>query len=443
MGGQKPHLLTGVRNNLGRRDPGHLRAVHPLLRRRRAGRHALGHPAALPGPGRRAHRDHRLDRPQPAGHAATPTTTATSTASSGSSAASAGSSSWDTEEFRARHRLRRRRRGELGPAVLVAAGAHPHLVPHRRLHRGQAVTQQYAGRVLDRAGPARPGAGRRRRRDAPAGHGRCRTAWTPSRCRRPTARSKGTRCGSRCTPRTAPPAAANPYTVTEQNFTIVRLQEHRAEPARGVPGPSARGAVLPLRARRGRPAGRPRADAGGRRTTATSCAASRSVIRAATGYAAPEPTLAAAVQQMLAYDQGRLHVRGTEHVVHQRRSTTWPPGPTPTAPRCPRTLLTAEITGVAPADQGHRDHEPVHLRRDRRAPAASGRRSGPARATSPTSRSPAPTSTAPAARPPRPPGPASGRPAALAVPQRRPDRAAAGRHVAAAGAGRASRTRPR
>ena len=30
-----------------------------------------------------------------------------------------------------RHRLRRRRLRELGPAVLVAAGAHPHLVPHR------------------------------------------------------------------------------------------------------------------------------------------------------------------------------------------------------------------------------------------------------------------------------------------------------------------------
>ena len=76
----------------GRGNPDRLRPVHPVLPGRPGGRPAVGHPAAVPGPGRRAGGDHRPDQPQPVHHPLSPTTTVTTTASSASSAASAWSS---------------------------------------------------------------------------------------------------------------------------------------------------------------------------------------------------------------------------------------------------------------------------------------------------------------------------------------------------------------
>ena len=76
-----------------RRDPRHLRAVHPLLRRRRDRRHARGSPGCR-FPSRWSSASRRSTGSAGTGWSpATPTTTATSTATSASSAASAWSSS--------------------------------------------------------------------------------------------------------------------------------------------------------------------------------------------------------------------------------------------------------------------------------------------------------------------------------------------------------------
>ena len=148
------------------------------------------------------------------------------------------------------------------------------------------------------------------------------------------------------------PAAANPYTVTEQNFTIRCLQNMGANLHAVFFVQSAGDALLPLRARPRRPAGRPRDHPGDRRLRQRRCAASRSAIRAAPGTPPPEPALSAATQAMLAYDQARLHVRATEQRLHQRDRR-----PGHLAGRLPgaaarRRPTSAEITGVAPSVKG-------------------------------------------------------------------------------------------
>ncbi len=65
------------------------------------------------------------------------------------------------------------------------------------------------------------------------------------------------------------------------------------------------------------------------------------------GYPAPEPSLSANVQAMLAYDQARMHVRATEHQFTNAiaDAVAWPDTyrlPLPSA------SITAELTGIAP-----------------------------------------------------------------------------------------------
>jgi RHS repeat-associated protein len=66
------------------------------------------------------------------------------------------------------------------------------------------------------------------------------------------------------------------------------------------------------------------------------------------GYAPPEPQLSAAVQGMLAYDQGRLHIAATEQ---EYTNALDDPATLPDTYRTPlpSASLTAEITGIAPA----------------------------------------------------------------------------------------------
>ena len=204
------------------------------------------------------------------------------------------------------------------------------------------------------------------------------------------------------------PAAANPYTVTEQNFTIRCLQTMGAN----------RHAVFFVHPRETlsfhyersprRSAGQPRDHAGDRRLRQRRSAASRSAIRAAPGIAPPEPALSAATQAMLAYDQAPAARPGDRAQLHQRHRR---PGTWPDAYRAPLPSASdeAEITGVAPVGQGHRDHQPVQLRRAGRPIWQA--TVGPERTTSRTRRSPPPTSTAPASPAARRPGgssPASG-----------------------------------
>ena len=93
MGGRKPHLMTGARNNLGAETRVSYAPVDPLLRGRRDRGHARG------SPGCRSRCRSWSESRRSTGSAgtgsspATPTTTATSTGTSASSAASAWSSS--------------------------------------------------------------------------------------------------------------------------------------------------------------------------------------------------------------------------------------------------------------------------------------------------------------------------------------------------------------
>ena len=146
------------------------------------------------------------------------------------------------------------------------------------------------------------------------------------------------------------PAAANPYTVTEQNFTIQCLQNMGGN----------RHAVFFVHPREvlsfdyERSGNDPRvsheitlqADDYGNIERRVSIGYPRRP-----GYPPPEPSLSLTAQSVLAYDQARLHVRGTE----QRYTNAiddlaiWPDAyraPLPSA------ADDAEITGVSPAVKG-------------------------------------------------------------------------------------------
>jgi RHS repeat-associated protein len=146
------------------------------------------------------------------------------------------------------------------------------------------------------------------------------------------------------------PAASNPYTVTETNFTILCLQNmgvnlhavffvHPCETVsfhyeRSVDDPRvSHDFTLET-------------DLYGNEKRSVSVAYPRR-----SGYAPPEPTLSAATQAMLAYDQTRLHVRATERQYTNAIDdlTTW--RDSYRAP-LPAGSNVAEITGVAPSVKG-------------------------------------------------------------------------------------------
>jgi RHS repeat-associated protein len=141
-------------------------------------------------------------------------------------------------------------------------------------------------------------------------------------------------------------AAANPYTVTEQNFTVCLVQ-HQGQNLHAVFFVHPR-ETLTFHYERG--AADPRV--GHELTLQTD--AYGNVLRSVSagyprrkGYPVPEPTLPAAAQAMLAYDQTRLHVRGTEHGYTNAVDdlATWLD-----AYRVPlvASVDSAEITGVVP-----------------------------------------------------------------------------------------------
>ena len=152
MGGEKPHLLITVSNNLGAET--RLKyAPSTRSTSRTGGGPALDHPAAVPGPCGRAGGDLRPDRRYQF-VTRYPTTTATSTAPSASSAASASSSSGTPRRSRARGAgtspsARRTRRSS------TAAGP-TGLVPHRRLRRRRRLLAEFAARVLSGDAEAAP-----------------------------------------------------------------------------------------------------------------------------------------------------------------------------------------------------------------------------------------------------------------------------------------------
>ena len=145
-------------------------------------------------------------------------------------------------------------------------------------------------------------------------------------------------------------AAANPYTVAEQNFTVACLQ-HQGPNPHAVFFVSPRETVS-LQYERGPDDPRVsheltlESDAYGNVLRSVSVGYPRRA-----GYAPPEPSLSAAAQSMLAYDQARLHVRGIERSYTNAIDdpATWPD-----AYRVPLAAAVdeAEITGVAPTVKG-------------------------------------------------------------------------------------------
>ena len=97
-----------------------------------------------------------------------------------------------------------------------------------------AVTQQYLSEYWTEPALRAPGPGRRRRRDAAARHRAARTASDAFEIQEAYRALKGHALRIEIYADDGSPAAANPYTVTEQNFTIRCLQHHGREPARGV-----------------------------------------------------------------------------------------------------------------------------------------------------------------------------------------------------------------
>ncbi|HEY0377590.1 MAG TPA: SpvB/TcaC N-terminal domain-containing protein [Pyrinomonadaceae bacterium] len=145
------------------------------------------------------------------------------------------------------------------------------------------------------------------------------------------------------------PRAAHPYTVTEQNYSVRRLQRR---------GPN-RHAVFLAHPRESliyhyeRRAADPRLkhdltlevdDFGNARRSVSVCYGRRA------GYPEPEPDLSASFRAMLAHDQTRPHVAATEHAFtapfnRPSGATTFDAYRAP----LPSETITAELTGVAPA----------------------------------------------------------------------------------------------
>ena len=197
------------------------------------------------------------------------------------------------------------------------------------------------------------------------------------------------------------PAAANPYTVAEQNFTI-RCLQNRGENRHAVFFVHPREA-LSFQYERGD--SDPRVSHGITLETDDYGNVTRGVAigypRRA-GYPPPEPTLPAATQAMLAYDQARLHVRGTEH---RYTNAIDDPDTWPDAFRAPLLAAAdeAEITGIAPSVKGN-GITSLFTFDEIDGPAACGRPRGAEPATLPMRRSRRRTSTGPALPPTHQPG---------------------------------------
>ena len=294
----------------------------------------MGHPDAVPRPGRGAI-ETSTGSAATGWSPATPTTTGTSTGTSASSAASAWSSS-GTPRNTAPTPPSPTGGRQLGRGVLVPAGAHPHLVPHRGVRGASAVSQQYAERVLDRARARAPGAGpdaaamrlpdtvlppdlnayeTREAYRALKGHAlRDRDLRRGRLARR---RQSRTRSPSRISPSAACSTSAPTSTRCSSSIRARR--------------------VLPVRARARRPARHARADPAGRRYGNVLRSVSVGYPRRA-GYPPPEPALSAGDAAMLAYDQGAPAHAGDRAATTPTRSTTrpWPDAyraPLPSASR--------------------------------------------------------------------------------------------------------------
>ena len=242
---------------------------------------------------------------------------------------------WDTEEFRADTAFAD---GDFvnwdqrswSPPVLTRTWFHTGAFDEARRRHASSTLSEYWTEPALRG--ARPGGRRAAMRlpdtvlpdglDAVRGAGGLPGAQGPARC------------ASRSTPTTAPPAAANPYTVTEQNFTV-RLP---AAPGTRTGTRSStchprESAGVPLRARRGRPAGHPRADPGDRRVRQRRCGPCPSATRAAPAIrrrSRPSP-----LPSRRCWPTTRAACTcGAPSTPTPTPSTTPPPGRTPTAPRC-------------------------------------------------------------------------------------------------------------
>jgi RHS repeat-associated protein len=143
------------------------------------------------------------------------------------------------------------------------------------------------------------------------------------------------------------PKSANPYSVVEQNFTLQRLQ---------TIGPNQH-AVFFSHSRETVTFNYERSPDVSRVAHAITLEVDRfgNVLRSVsvgyprrTGYAPPEPSLSAAAQAMLGYDQGRLHLLATEH---QYTNDLADPTVSPDTYRVPlpAASIAAEITGVVPS----------------------------------------------------------------------------------------------
>ena len=258
MGGTKPHLLVAIVNNLGAETrsttrPSTRSTCTTSAPARRGSRGCRSRCTSSSG-------SRRYDRDQPAtaSSRATRTTTATSTASSASSAASAWSSSGTPRSSP--------RSGAVPDGRTVDATSHvPPVLTKTWFHTGaygrDHVSDSPAG-LLPRARVLR--AADRREARLLDRH-RAPRRPRPGRGARGLPCAEGRRCCARRSTRSTAPTGQRIRTSSPSRTSRSGGCSRAAEPARRLPHPPARGAHLPLRARPGRPAGRARADARGRR----------------------------------------------------------------------------------------------------------------------------------------------------------------------------------
>ena len=345
MSGRKPHLLVGARNNLGTET----RVSYAPSTRFYVEDAAAGRPwvTRLPFPVQVVDRvrGDRLDRPRPGSSPGTRTITGTTTPTSGSSAGSAWSSSGTPRSSAPTRRstTATSSTGTSSPGRRRCSPA-PGSTPGRST-RAAAVAAAYAGEYWTE--PALRGPGQTA---AAAAMGLPDTVLPdgldPFEEQEAYRALKGRALRTEVYGCDGSAAAGNPYTVTERNFTL-RLVQHR--------GPNLH-AVLYACPRETltfsyeRSAADPRVsheltletDAYGNVLRAVSVGYPRRA-----GYLPPEPVLPPAAQSMLGYDQGRLHVRGTERGYTNAIDDT---GSWPDVYRVPlpASADSAEITGVTP-----------------------------------------------------------------------------------------------
>ena len=348
MGGQKPHLMTGVRNNLGAET----RVTYAPSTRFYIADEAAGKPwvTRLPFPVHVVERTEIIDWigrnrlvTRHAYHHGYFDSYEREFRGFGMA------EQWDTEEFRADTAF-----GDGDFANWDQRSWSPPVLTRTWFHTGAftdapAVTQQYLSEYWTEPALRAPG------READAAAMRLPDTVLPDgldafEIQEAYRALKGNALRVEVYADDGSPAAANPYTVTEQNFTIRCLQT-RGENLHAVFYTHPREALSFYYERGGND---PRvsqqitlqADDYGNVERSVSVSYPRRA-----GYPPPEPALSMTTQAMLAYDQTRLHVRGTEHSYTNAVDDvgTWPD-----AYRAP--LLSAsgdaEITGVAPSAKG-------------------------------------------------------------------------------------------